>query len=67
MFSLINKENKQGDMTYDCLLKLVEDSCGKIEQIKMRWFNDCKCFLFNLSLNWFFLNEFYVEIRTNIK
>jgi len=23
-------------MTYDCLLKLVEDSCGKIEQIKMR-------------------------------
>ena len=30
MFSLINKENKQGDLTYDCLLKLVEDSCGKI-------------------------------------
>lgn len=54
MFSLINKENKQGDMTYDCLLKLVEDSCGKIEQIKMRWVSDHKCFLFNLSLNWFF-------------
>lgn len=36
MLSLITKENKQGDITYECLLKLVEDSCGKIEQIKMR-------------------------------
>ena len=31
MYSLIDKENKQGDMTYDCLLKLVEDSCTKIQ------------------------------------
>lgn len=36
MYTLINNETKQGDMTYDCLLKLVEDSYGKIEYLKLR-------------------------------
>lgn len=36
MYALLIRENQQGTNTYDNLLKMVEDSCAKIEQIKMR-------------------------------
>lgn len=28
---LFQAENKEGEATYDCLLKLIEDSCAKIQ------------------------------------
>lgn len=37
MQKLISDESKAGDITYDCLLKLVEDSCSKIQEIQLRW------------------------------
>ncbi len=36
LYRTVEKENKQGDITYDCLLKLVEDSCSKIQDVRLR-------------------------------
>ena len=29
------QESKEGEMTYDCLLKLVEDSCTRIREAQL--------------------------------
>ena len=31
----IEQESKEGEMTYDCLLKLVEDSCTRIREAQL--------------------------------